>query len=130
MRARLRSLGREVAVARTKGEAIGFADGGADDEMDGEVEVADHVAQDGDLSGVLLAEVGAVGRDDVEEAGDDGGDSAEVAGARGSVEACSDVAGVDEGGVAGRVHVGGGGAKRRSTPAEFEFAAVFVEVRG
>ena len=37
-------------------------------ELDREVEVAHHAAQDGDLLGVLLAEVGDVGRDHVEAA--------------------------------------------------------------
>jgi len=119
--------GREIAVARAHGEAIGLADDGADGDVYGEVEVADHVAEDGDLSSVLLAEVGAVGRDDVEEAGDDGGDSAKVARARGAVEAESDVSRVDEGGVSGRVDIGGGGREEEMDACGFQLAAVFVE---
>ena len=41
----------------------------------------DHAADHDRLLGVLLAEVGDVGADGVEELGDDGGDAAEVVGA-------------------------------------------------
>jgi len=119
--------GGEVAVAGAEGKAVLFTNDGADDERDGEVEVADDLAEDGDLGGVLLAEVGAVGRDDVEEAGDDGGDAAEVAGARGSVEAGGDGAGVDEGRIAGRIHGCGGGSEEEVDAGGFQFGAVFVE---
>ena len=46
-----------------------------------EVQVGDHPPHDGDLLGVLRAEVGGVGRDDVEQLGHDGADAGEVPGA-------------------------------------------------
>ncbi len=88
------------------------------------------MAEDGDLGGVLLAEVGTVGLDDVEEARDDGGNAVEVAGARGSVEARGDGAGVDKGGVAGRIHFGGGGREEERDAGVGELAAVLVEGAG
>ena len=58
-------LDGEVAVAGAEGEAVFVAHDGAGDEVEGEVQVTGHLAQDGELGGVLLAEVGAVGCDDV-----------------------------------------------------------------
>ena len=72
--------GGEILVAGGAGEPVGFADGGAGEDLDGEAEVADHAADDAELLGVLLAEDGQVGEDDVEELGDDGADAVEVAG--------------------------------------------------
>ena len=54
---------------------------GSDAQLELEVEVADHPADDLDLLRVLLAEVGASRADDVEELQADGRDGAEVAGA-------------------------------------------------
>lgn len=59
--------GGEVAIPRGHGEAIGFADGGVADDFDGDVEVADHAFDDGELLVVFLAEDGEVWEDEVEE---------------------------------------------------------------
>ena len=64
-----RSSAREVGVARGEREAVRVADGREDAQLEVavEVEVAQHAAQDGDLLRVLLAEVGGLRADDVEE---------------------------------------------------------------
>ena len=79
--ARSRSRGVEVGVARAHRQAVGLAHGRQHLDPQREVEVADHAPDHRRLLGVLLAEVGDVGADDVEELGDDGGDAAEVLGA-------------------------------------------------
>ena len=70
--------GREQSVARREREAVLVAHGGDDAELELEVEVADHPAHDLDLLRVLLAEVGRVRPDDVEELAADRGDGPEV----------------------------------------------------
>ncbi len=42
-------FGGEVGVAAAHGEAVGFTDGGAGDDLDGGVEVFDHLFDDGEL---------------------------------------------------------------------------------
>ena len=79
--ARSRSSALEVGVARRHRQAVGLADGRQDLDLDREVEVADHPPDHDGLLGVLLAEVGDVGADRVEELGDDRRDPAEVLGA-------------------------------------------------
>ena len=81
---------REAGVAARQREAVGLAHGRQDGELDGQVEVAHHAAQDGDLLGVLLAEERDVGRDDVEELGHDRADAGEVAGPRSAPSSTSD----------------------------------------
>ena len=76
----------EIGVARGDGEAVGFADGGAGDDFNGEIEVGDHASDDNGLLGVFLAEAGEVGLDDVEELGDDGADAPEVSRPGGAAE--------------------------------------------
>ena len=55
-------VGREAHVAARQREPVGLAHGRQHGELDGQVEVAHHAAQDGDLLGVLLAEERDVGR--------------------------------------------------------------------
>ena len=74
-------LGAEADVAGGQREPVGLAHRGHDLEAHRDVEVAHHPPEDGDLLGVLLAEVGDVGRDDVEQLADDGADAVEVPGA-------------------------------------------------
>ena len=97
----------EVGVARAHRQAVGLADDRQHLDPHREVEVGDHAADHRRLLGVLLAEVGDVGADDVEELGDDRGDAAEVPGAapRGvAVEHLGERAGdLDRGGEALRV---------------------------
>lgn len=98
-------------VAGGDGEAVGIADGGADDESNGEVEVGDHAAKDDGLLGVLLAEEGEVGLDDVEEFGDDGADRFEVSGAKRAAKGVGEGGGANGEEFGAGVHFGGGGAK-------------------
>ena len=65
----------QVHVAARQRQAVGLADGRADLDPHGQVEVRDQAADDGDLLGVLLAEERDVGSDHVEQLGDDGGDA-------------------------------------------------------
>ena len=102
-------LGGEVGVAGGEGEAVGVADDGGADNLDGEVEVTDHAADDGNLLEVFLAEDGDVGLDDVEEFGNDGADAAEVGGALGAFEGLGEEGFLDPSGVILRVEVGGVG---------------------
>jgi len=94
-------LGCEVTVARAEGEAVGFAHDRAGDKFHRKIEIAHHGAENGNLRGILLAEVGSVGRDDVKELGDDGGHSAKVAGTAGAVEAVAGAGDFNEGGCSG-----------------------------
>ena len=77
----------KIDVARGKGEAVGVALGRHADDLEVEVEVAGHAADDGELLIILLAEQGDVGPDLVEQLGDDGRDAVEMAGTRGAVTA-------------------------------------------
>jgi hypothetical protein len=79
-------FGFEVGVARGEREAGVFAHGGEDDDLRVEGEVAHEAFDDERLLRVLLAEVGKVCADDVEEDGQDGGDATEVAGTRRTFE--------------------------------------------
>ena len=95
--------GLEVDVAAAHRQAVLLAHGRHHLDPQREVEVAHHPLDHRRLLGVLLAEVGDVGADDVEELGDDRGDAAEVAGA-----AALGVAVEDRGEVAGDLDRGGG----------------------
>src|SRR5204862_364506 len=70
----------QVGVARAHRQTVGLTHRRQHLDPDREVEVASHAADYDRLLGVLLAEVGDVGADRVEELGDDGGDAAEVPG--------------------------------------------------
>ncbi len=120
----------KIAVAGAHGQAIRLADDGADDQFEIEVEVADHATQDGDLSGILLAEEGFVRGDDVEQLGYDGGDAAKVAGAGGAVEAILDFFDLNEGGGAVGIHLGGIRREEQIDVLGFEEAAVGLEGAG
>src|SRR5690606_38843280 len=71
--------GREVAVAAGQGEPVLLADRGDADDLDVEVQVPHHAADEGELLGVLLAVEGEVGAGEVEQLGDDGEHAVEVA---------------------------------------------------
>ncbi len=77
---------REVDVARRERQAIGFAHGRAGDDLRRQRQVARHLADDHDLLGVLLAEVGVLGADEREEDGDHGRHAIEVPGTRGALQ--------------------------------------------
>lgn len=93
----------EVAVARAEGEAVGFADGVDADDVDGDVEVFNHAADDGELLVVFFAEDGGGGLDDVEEFEDNKTDTVEVAGAAGATEVGGEVGFDDVDGAVGEV---------------------------
>ena len=56
-------LGCQECVARAYGEPVGLADYGAVDDLEFEVALADHLADDRDLLEVFLSEIGLVWRD-------------------------------------------------------------------
>ncbi len=118
----------EIAVAGAEGEAVRVADDGANDQINRDVEIADHGAEHGDLGGVLLTEEGAVGGEDVEELADNRGDAAKVTGPGGAVEPVAEFAWVDEGAeAAGGVHVGCRWGEEEVDPFGFEQGTVRVE---
>ncbi len=96
-------LGRQVDVARRQGEAVGLADRRAGDDLRRDRQVARHLADDHHLLGVLLAEVGVVRPDQVEQDGDDRRDAIEMAGPRGALERPGDRTDRDDGVEAGRI---------------------------
>jgi len=72
--------GSEIGVAGAEGEAIGVADDGADDDFRGEAQIGDEAPDDGNLGGVFLAKLRAIRLGSEEQLGNNGGDSAKVAG--------------------------------------------------
>ncbi len=79
-------LGGEEAVPAGERETVRVADGGHRDDVDAEVEVAHHAADQCQLLGVLLPEERRVRPGEVEELGDDGEHAVEVPGARGALQ--------------------------------------------
>ena len=80
---RRRSLARhriEIGVARAHRQAVGLAHDRARHDADRDVEIAHEPPDDEHLLRVLLAEVGRIGGDDLQQLGDDGRDPVEVAG--------------------------------------------------
>ncbi len=75
-------LAAQVCIAAGHREPVGFAHSRASLDAHGHVQVLDHASDHDRLLGVLLAEVGDVGRDDVQELRNDGRDAAEVAAPR------------------------------------------------
>ena len=71
-------LGRQVDVAAAHGEAVGFTHGGGGDNLDREIEVGRHPADQRLLLVVLRAEHGDVGLNEVEQFQHDRGDAAKV----------------------------------------------------
>ena len=92
-------------MREAQGQAVEFTDDGTDYDFSGEAEVGDHAAEDGDLGGVFLAEVGAVGLGGDEELGDYGGYSAKVGGSGPAVEAVAEAFDFNKCGRAGGVAV-------------------------
>ncbi|GAA3298718.1 hypothetical protein GCM10020295_35030 [Streptomyces cinereospinus] len=113
-------LGREVAVAAGQGQAVVLPHGRDADDLDAEVQVPHHAADQGELLGVLLAEERHVGAGEVEQLGDDREHAVEVAGAGGALQALPHGAGADPHlGCAARVDLvrGGGRTRRPRRPA-------------
>ena len=72
----------EIAIARTHGEPGRFAHDRAADDFDGKIQIDDRAPDDGELLAVFLAEVGALGANEVKKLGDDGDNALEEDGAR------------------------------------------------
>ena len=120
----------QVDVAAADGKAVGLTNGGYADDFEGEVDVPGHASDDDQLLGILLAEVSAVGLDDVKELGHDGGDTYEVAGSRGAFVEVRDRARIDFGVGVGTVHFVGRGGEYKADTRLFKHAEVTVEVSG
>src|SRR5207248_6172916 len=91
-------LRREASVARREGEAVRVPHRRHRPDLDRDVQVADETSDHGELLRVLLAEVGTLRPDEVEQLQADGGDAAEVAGPGRALG--SGLAGIDPGGEA------------------------------
>lgn len=76
-----RSLGPlgfvEVGVARAQGESVGFPDSGSADDLDVEIEIADHAPDHGELLKILFTEDGEIGLGEMKQLGDDRADTGE-----------------------------------------------------
>src|SRR5262249_3003712 len=86
--------------------------GGEDADVDVHVEIVDELHDERGLLRVLLAEVGAVGADDVEKLQADRGDAAEVAGPEGALEPVAEPFDVDPGRIPLGVQLLGGGREQ------------------
>ena len=82
-----RSSSVEVGVAARQRETVGLADERAPHDLDREVEIGGHAADDRELLRVLAAEVRAARTDDREQLGHDRGHAVEVAGPAGAAQA-------------------------------------------
>ena len=82
-----RSAGVSSTLRLDRAETVVLAYGRHPDDLDAEVEVADHASDDRELLEVLLPEHRQVGVGDAEQLGDDGRDPAEVAGSHRPLEA-------------------------------------------
>jgi hypothetical protein len=81
-----------------------------------EIEVAHHPVDDGRLLRVLLAEVGAIGADDVEQLQADGRHAPEMAGPRRPLQRSAELLDLDPGLEAVRVELLGGGCEEQVDP--------------
>ena len=79
MRCPLPESGRQSYVARAHGQAVGFADGRAHDQLYRQLEAADHILNDRKLLIIFLPHIQAVRLDDSKEPFDNIGNSGEVA---------------------------------------------------
>ena len=104
----------KARVAARQREAVGLADGLADLDPHGDVEVADEPPDHGDLLGVLLTEERDVGLGHVEELGHDGRDAGEVLlAARLALQRGADAGDADARGEARRIDLGGRGREQQ-----------------
>ena len=86
----------QVHVARRQREAVGLADGRVGDDLGPDREVARHLADHEELLRVLLAEVRAIGADEVEQDRDDRRDALEMARPGRALERLADRADADD----------------------------------
>ena len=120
-------FGRQVGVAARFGQAVVLAHDRAAGDLHVEVQIEDHLLHNGELLGVLLAEVGVVGQHDVEELGEHRADAAEVGRARQAVHALGEQAHVDVG-LMVLVHLGRFGMEDQIGPHLLRERAVVLEV--
>ncbi len=98
-------FGREVGVARRQRQAVRLAHDRTADHLGGEIEIARHAADDGELLEVLLAEEGQLRARQGEELGDHRAHAAEMAGAARAAERLGERARLDPGLEAGRIEL-------------------------
>src|SRR5262245_26139213 len=95
----------EIRVARTHGQAVGFTHDRANDNLNWKIQVANHLANDCGLSGILLAEECQIRLDDLEELGYDGGHAAKMSRTRAAIELVADALDRDPAAGPARIHV-------------------------
>src|SRR3990172_6025737 len=96
----------QAGVTARQRETVGLTDGGTWDDLDRERQITHHPADHRELLGVLLTEVGGAATDRMEQLRDGGGHTAEVAGARGALEALAQRSPIDyDLGLSGRIHL-------------------------
>lgn len=79
-------FGEESHIAGGHRQAIVLADRRVRDDVDGEIEVADHPANDGELLNIFFAEYGRIGLEEIEEFEYDCADAVEMSGASRTAE--------------------------------------------
>src|SRR5207302_9959076 len=95
----------QVEVPAGHREAVGLANDVASDHGDGEVQGARKPLDDDKLLRVLAAEIRPAGSGDVEELGDDGGDTVEVTGPCAAAQLAADLADRDPERIRVRIHL-------------------------
>ena len=124
-------LGPQITVAAAHGQPVGLADGGLGHDLDGDVQVLDHPADEELLLIILLAEDREVGADDLEEGQDHGRDAPEMARPDRPLEHVREPGHLDErGGAAARVNDLLGGREDQVGPRPGAFLEVVAEGPG
>ena len=129
---RIRTFFRaEVAVPRAECEAIRIPHNGACNHHERKVQIAHHLSDDGYLRRILLAEVGTVGLNDVEELCHHGRDSDKVPWTRCSIEPRGYRTWIDGSlslqPVCARIHLVGRRGKEKRNAFALQLLAVVVE---
>ena len=95
----------KVAIARAHRQAIRFAQGGANHQLQIEVQIAHHAPQHRDLGRIFLSEESLVGLDDVEQFRHDRRHAAKMPRARRAVQTIRDSLDLNHGACASRIHL-------------------------
>ena len=115
--ARARSSRLKMGVAARHRQPVGLAHRRTRLDAHRHVQVLDQAADHDHLLSVLLAEVGDIGRDHVQELRHDGRDAAEMGcAAHGALQAIGQAKHLDGGGEAGRIDLLGGGREQQVGP--------------
>ena len=121
----------QVGVPGGLGQAVGLADDGATHDLDAVGQVPHHLADDGQLLRILLAEERLVGSHDVEQLGDDGTHTPEVDGAGLAAQLLGHVGqDLHISGRTGGIHLLHGGVEDHSAAVLLQQGAVPVKVAG